>query len=509
MFAPVLLAAMMAAPVPHFTDADRKQKLSLAFPETDKVFERFHQQRGTPGLVYGIVIDGQLAHLKAFGVREVDGKSPVTAETVFRIASMTKSFTALAVLKLRDEGKLSLEDPVSKWIPEFAKMQYPTRDADTIRVRHLLSHTAGFPEDNPWGDQQLGIPDAELDAWLKKGIPFSTAPGMAYEYSNYGFALAGRLIQKASGRPYREYLEKEILAPLGMNSSTLEPASVAAGRRAVGYRKLPTGKFEEEKPLVHGAFGAMGGLLVSSVDLARYVAFMLDAFPPRDDAERGPARRSSVREMQQMWRMSDLSATGATSDRPLAVTTAGYGLGLRISRDCRFQHIVGHGGGLPGFGSYMMWLPEHGVGMFAMANLTYSGPSAAMSEAFDALRRTGALKARELPAAPVLTSTRDAIFDLWRNWDDARASAIAANNLFLDTPAAQRKTDIETLKARVGTCKEVTPVEPENLLRGSFRLNCDRGTVHVKFTLAPTQPPAVQYLSFTENPPGDNNVCRP
>ena len=510
MFAPVLLAALMAAPVPRFTDPDRRQKLEAAFPETDKVFERFHRQRGTPGLVYGIVIDGQLVHLKAFGVREVESKSPVTADTVFRIASMTKSFTALAVLKLRDAGKLSLEDPVSKWIPEFARMEYPTRDADPIRVRHLLSHTAGFPEDNPWGDQQLGISDAELDAWLKKGIPFSTTPGMAYEYSNYGFALAGRVIQKASGRPYGEYLEKEILAPLGMNSSTLEPSAVPAGQRAIGYRKLPSGQYQEEKPLRHGAFGAMGGLLVSSNDLARYVAYMLDAFPPRDDAERGPVRRSSVREMQQMWRISDLTATGATSERPLLVTTAGYGFGLRISRDCRFQHIVGHGGGLPGFGSYMMWLPEHGVGMFAMSNLTYAGPSAAMSEAFDALRRTGALKPRELPVAPMLTSTRDAIFDLWRNWDDAKASSLAANNLFLDTPATQRKADIERLKARVGACKDVTAVEPENLLRGVFRLNCERGTVRVTFTLAPTQPPTVQHLSFADNPPsGDTNVCRP
>ena len=509
MLAPVLLAALMAAPVSRFEDAARKQKLAAAFPEADKVFERFHQWRGTPGLVYGIVIDGELAHLKSFGVREVETKAPVTADTVFRIASMTKSFTALAVLKLRDEGKLSLEDPVSKWIPEMAKMQYPTRDADTIRVRHLLSHSAGFPEDNPWGDQQLGISDAELDAWLKKGIPFSTTPAMTYEYSNYGFALAGRVIQKASGRPYREYLEKEILAPLGMKSSTLEPSAVPADRRAVGYRKLPDGKYQEERPLRHGAFGAMGGLLLSSGDLARYVSFMLDAFPPRDDEEREPVRRSSVREMQQMWRISDLTATGATSERPLSVTTAGYGFGLRISRDCRFHHIVGHGGGLPGFGSYMMWLPEHGVGMFAMANLTYAGPSAAMSEAFDALRRTGALQPRELPPVAVLTSTRDAIFDLWRNWNDAKASAIAANNLFLDTPAEQRKHAIDSLKARVGACKEATPVEPENLLRGTFRLNCERGTVTVRFTLAPTQPPSVQHLSFLETVPGDNNVCRP
>jgi CubicO group peptidase (beta-lactamase class C family) len=507
MLPPLLLAALLAVPIPKFADPARGEKLAAAFPEVDRVLERYHTQRGTPGLVYGIVIDGHLVHTKSFGVRDRESNAPVTQETVFRIASMTKSFTVLAVLKLRDAGKLSLEDPVAKWIPEFARMEYPTRDTDPIRIRHLLTHSAGFPEDNPWGDQQLGINDEQLNEWLKKGIPFSTAPGTAYEYSNYGFALAGRIVQKASGRPYREYLEKEILAPLGMKASTLEPS--AASNAATGYRRLPDGKYAVEPSLRHGAFGPMGGLLVSGTDLGRYVAFMLSAFPPRDDEERGPVRRSSVREMQQMWRPSDLMVTGATPDAPLAATSAGYGYGLRISRDCRFGHIVGHGGGLPGFGSYMMWLPEYGVGMFAMSNLTYAGPAPALNEAFDVLRKTGALKPRELPPSPVLTSMRDTIFSLWQQWDDAKASSIAANNFFPDAPARQRRSEIDRLKARAGACTDTTAVEPENWLRGRFRINCERGPVYATFTLAPTQPPSLQFLRFTETPPADNNLCRP
>ena len=98
----------------------------------------------------------------------------------------------------------------------------------------------------------------------------------------------------------------------------------------------------------------------------------------------------------------------------------------------------------------MMWLPEYGVGMFAMANVTYAGPARAMSEAFDALRKTGALKPRVLPPAPVLTSTRDAIFGLWKEWDDTAAAKIAAGNLFLDIPVADRRSQIERLKAKFG-----------------------------------------------------------
>ena len=202
-------------------------KLESAFPEIDGIFTKFVSDRHIPGMIWGVVIDGRLAHVKATGVSTRVGDLPVTADTVFRIASMTKSFTSLAVLKLRDEGKLSLDDPVSKSIPEFARIEMPTRDAEPIRVRHLLTHGAGFPEDNPWGDQQLGASEADLTAWLKKGIPFSTVPGSEYEYSNYGFALLGRIVSKASGTRYDEYVQTQILAPLKMTGSTLEPSKGA------------------------------------------------------------------------------------------------------------------------------------------------------------------------------------------------------------------------------------------------------------------------------------------
>ena len=261
-FSSVLQAQAGAHPVPVFADPARRAKIESALPAVERAFEKFYRERGTPGLAFGMLVDGQLVLAKGLGVAHRDSNAPVTAETRFRIASMTKSFTVLAILKLRDEGKLSLEDPVAKWIPETGKWTPPTRDSAVLRVRHLLTHGAGFPEDNPWGDQQLGISDAELDAWLKKGVPFSTSPGMAYEYSNYGFALLGRIVTKASGRPYRQYLEKEILMPLGMADSTLEPEEAPKAKTAVGYRR--TGDtYLVEPSLRHGAFGAMGGLVTT------------------------------------------------------------------------------------------------------------------------------------------------------------------------------------------------------------------------------------------------------
>ncbi|MEO8126024.1 MAG: serine hydrolase domain-containing protein [Bryobacteraceae bacterium] len=482
-------------PVPRFTDPGRRSKLATAFPEIEKIFDQFQQQKGIPGMVFGVVIDGELALVKTFGMRDRKTKDPVTPDTAFRIASMTKSFTVLAILKLRDAGKLSLDDPASKWIPELAAWKYPTQDTLPIRIRELLTHGAGFPEDNPWGDRQLAISEEGLTRWLQAGLPFSTTPDTAYEYSNYGFALLGRIVTKASGMPYREYLEKQILAPIGMRSSSLEPGSLPAPSRAMGYKKIGD-EYLEEPSLAHGTFGAMGGLVTTARDLAKYVAYQLSAFPPRDDAQSGPVRRSSQREMQRPARFYSLTANRTTPDAPLQATVNSYGYGLRISADCRFEHIVGHGGGLPGFGSYMMWLPDYGVGMFAMANLTYTGPAPPMSDAYDALRKTGALQPRQLPPSPVLISTRDSIVRLWNKWDDSDAEALAADNFFPDTSAARRRQEIDKIKAEVGQCAQIGDVKPENLLRGKFRMGCDRGTVEASFTLAPTIPPRLQFLRF-------------
>ncbi len=488
------LMAGDAYPPPRFTGPLRTQKLESAMPQIDAILRAYAVEKKIPGMVWGVVIDNRLAHVGTFGVRDRVSNAPVTGDTTFRIASMTKSFTALAILKLRDEGKLSLEDPVAKWIPEFANMELPTRDTPPLRIRQLLSHSTGFPEDNPWGDQQLSATDAMLDEWLRKGIPFSTPPGTRYEYSNYAFGLLGRVVTRASGMPYEKYMRQEILSKLHMDGTTFEFSDVPAASRAVGYRLKPDRTYGEEPPLPHGVFGSMGGLLTTATDLGKYVAFHLTAWPPRDDAETGPVRRASVREMAHLWTPANLTASYANG--VLQASEAGYGFGLRVSSDCRFEHIVAHGGGLPGFGSYMAWLPEYGVGIFAVATLTYSGPAEPIKHAWDEMLKTGGLRKRELPATPLQTQMRDHILDLWKRWDDGEAKSIASMNLFLDAPVEQRKAEIAALKAEVGECSAAGPVLPENWLRGQFNIKCEKGTVGVFFTMAPTQPPVVQHLAF-------------
>ena len=481
-------------PPPRFTDPNRVATLQSAMPEIDRLFRAYAAEKKVPGMIWGVVIDGQLAHVASAGVRDRTSQAPIAPDTAFRIASMTKSVTALAVLKLRDDGRLSLEDPVSRFIPEFTRMERPTRDTPPLTIRQLLSHSAGLPEDNPWGDQQLSATDAMMDAWLAKGIPFSTPPGTRYEYSNYAFGLLGRVVTKASGVPYEQYARDEILTKLHMDGSTFQFADVPPARRAIGYRLKPDGTYAEEPPLPHGVFGAMGGLLTTASDLGKYVAFHLSAWPPRDDDDAGPVRRASVREMAHLWTPANLTAR--IVDGKLQASEAGYGFGLRVTSDCRFEHIVAHGGGLPGFGSYMAWLPEYGVGMFAMATLNYSGPSEPINQAWNVLLGTGGLQKRELPPTPLQSEMRDHILNLWRRWDDDEVKRIAAGNFLLDAPAAQRQSEIRALKSEVGECTAAGPIIPENWLRGQFNLTCSNGIVGAFFTLAPTQPPSLQHLAF-------------
>ena len=488
--------ALERVPPPVFTDPQRVAKLESAFPEIDRLFRAFAERSRVPGIAYGIVIDGRLAHAGAVGHRDVRTKAPVDADTVFRIASMTKSFTALCIMRLRDDGKLSLDDPAERYVPELAGLVYPTADSPRITIRHLLSHAEGFPEDNPWGDRQLAATDAEMNAMMRRGIPFSTAPGTAYEYSNFGFAILGRIVANVSGVPYRQYLQANILEPLGMRSSTLEAAEVPPGRLAHGYRLEGDG-LADEPALPDGAFGPMGGMLTSTRDLAAYVGFLSSAWPARDDPDRGPVRRSSLREMQQAWRPSPAVVSRDAVDAPLKLNAGGYGFGLRVWQTCGLPHVVAHGGGLPGFGSHMRWLPEHGVGIVAMGNLTYTSWGRVTEEALDALDRTGGLKPRTPQPSAALVAARNAAIRLIGRWDDGEARAMAAGNLFLDAPLEARRRQVAAVRTRLGACRADDAFDVENALRGAWRMACDRGALRVAITLAPTVPPKVQFWEIS------------
>src|SRR5258708_33515875 len=162
------------------SDQERFVRLTPTFAQIEQEFRRFAEQKHIPGLAFGLVMDGELAYSGTYGLRNVARQAPVAQDSVFRIASMTKSITAMCVIKLRDEGKLRLDNPVADYVPELATLQYPTTDSAPLTVRDLLTMSAGFPQDDPWADRQLAIEDTHLGDLLAAGIAFSNPPGIAF-----------------------------------------------------------------------------------------------------------------------------------------------------------------------------------------------------------------------------------------------------------------------------------------------------------------------------------------
>ncbi|HEY0936749.1 MAG TPA: serine hydrolase domain-containing protein, partial [Trebonia sp.] len=229
--------------------------LGISFAAADEIVGRFHERDGQPAISYGIVRDGELVHAAGFGARSLGGPAP-DERTVFRIASMSKSFTASAVLLLRDAGALKLDDPAATYVPEMAGWVNGAADAGPLTIRHLLTMTAGFPTDDPWGDRQQGLPIDEFRRLLAGGITFNWAPGTRFEYSNLGYAVLGLVVSAASGLPYDEFVRTRLLAPLGLTRTGFAAEEFPAGELALGYRHGPGGW--QELPFdPYGAFAPM------------------------------------------------------------------------------------------------------------------------------------------------------------------------------------------------------------------------------------------------------------
>jgi D-alanyl-D-alanine-carboxypeptidase/D-alanyl-D-alanine-endopeptidase len=471
---------------------------AAALAEIDTIFANWRLSAHAPGLVYGVVADGRLVHVRGLGEPVVGASAPVTADTLFRIASMSKAITALAILKLRDEGKLSLDAPVQDYVPQLAGWRYPTTDSPKITVRNLLTHTAGFVEDNPWGDRQQVMSEAAFDQLLRDGAPFSRAPGLAMEYSNLGYAILGRIVANLSGVAYQDYIRTQIMAPLGMSSTGFDVFASPQDRRALGYR-WQDNRWVREPDMADGAFGAMGGVETSANDYAKWVSFLLSAWPARDGAQAGPVGRATVREI----------VTGAnfvtTALRSPAIGGAAcrqavtYGMGWRVVDDCDLGRVVTHTGGYPGYGSVVMLLPDTGVGIFAFSSRTYGAPSLPAMRAALALHRAGALPDRSIPVSPGLETAYAAARSVWRSGDIAAAPL--ANNVLMDRDAPAWKTLLANVKAEVGDCVTAAAIRPISAMEGRFTWTCAHGRVAGRVQRAPTNAVTIQALEFAPAAP--------
>lgn len=460
--------------------------LEGALPEIRKGFADWMTANNVPGLAFGIVQDGKLVHVEGIGVQDLDARRPVTADSAFRIASMSKAFTAYGILNLEAQGRLSLSDPADRHVPEMAGW------AGGITVADLLHHTAGFVTDDPWGDRQQILSPAEFTAMLKAGVPFQSAPGSQYEYSNFGYATLGRTITNVSGKPYQSFIGETVFTPLGMGSTTYDVFKVPDARLARGYR-WENGKWSPEPMLKDGEFGAMGGVVTTANDYAKWVAHLLSGWPA--EAKSG-GEGATIRAMRNGGGFLHARARPG-KDAPDCRLQMIYAGGLVAGQDCLLGGVLFHSGGYPGYGSHMLLFPEAGVGLFAFSNRTYAAPLPPVWDAAGTLQRAGLLAARPVPGSPALAEGYAAAKTVWDTGQIDATPERLAMNMLLDRSVENWAAELKRLKAETGACDTAAPISAQGALSGRFQWQCATGKLSGQVLLAPTPTVQIQALRLT------------
>lgn len=408
------------------------------------------------GLAYGLVGPDGLHHAAGFG-RANDAGTVPDLDTVFPIASMSKSFTAATALLARDRGQLSLEAPITDYVPEFVATG-ASEECEPPTVRMLLSMSGGLTEDNGWVDPQLAMSEEQLLALVQKGLRYSHLPGAVYEYSNVGYALAGLAVERATGESFSDVLTREFLQPLGMTATSVGPVDTTFAR-ASGYALDVNDQWTAYPPVSSTVFAPVGGLESSVRDLATWITWLGSAFRAESESTEALVllSRASRREMQRLMIM-DAPSMALQSQGTWRLSAGGYGLGLRVDHDLQRGVIISHGGGLPGYRLHMVWHPLSGHGVVVLTN-SHRGNAAGL--AHDGLHK--ALHADRAPADiirlwPETVAARQSAESLIRGWDDAVADDLFAENVDFDRPIPERRTEIETLVDRVGPLLPERPV---------------------------------------------------
>lgn len=324
--------------------------------------------RGLPGLAVGVVHRQEVVWAQGFGFADLARQSPATPQTIYRIASITKLFTATAVLQLRDAGKLQLDDPVHKHLPWFV-IQNAHEDTPVITIRHLLTHTAGLPReaDFPyWIDQHFPTL-AQIEATINQQHT-AVPTGTRWKYSNLGLALAGAIVAQASGQPYETYIQEQILRPLAMANTFVQTIARNHEQLAVGYgRRLP-GRLERDVMPFTDAQGLTpaANMATTVQDLARFACFQ---FGDGTAGDRRILRQSSLQEMQRIhWLEPGWQA--------------GWGLGFRILRQGD-KTTIGHGGAVLGYRTLIHLRPQDKIGVIVLTNADDGDPLAFADKAFN------------------------------------------------------------------------------------------------------------------------------
>ncbi|MEN2712654.1 serine hydrolase domain-containing protein [Sphingomonas sp. NPDC092331] len=429
MFRPVLAAALLIA-----TPAAAQQLSADETARVDTIVADALKSSGVPSASVAIVRDGKIVFAKAYG-DQGPGMKATSPAAKYQIASISKQFTAAAILLLEDEGRLGLDDKVSKWVPDIT-------GADRISIRQLLSHTAGiqdyWPQDYDFAAMEKPVtPRQILDRWAKKPLDFE--PGTAWQYSNTGYVVAGMIIEKASGMKLLDYLQKKIFKPLGIDAMDQDYA-VGKGFPQ-GNHRFALGPVRAARPAAHGWLWAAGELAMSASDLAKWDIARIDRriLSPED------------------WATQETAITLTNG------TDTHYGLGVSVGSRAG-DKTVAHGGEAVGFLSDNFVMPGKRFAVVALVNADFGG-------AQDAI--TGGITDLLYPVprpAPVLSE------DLYRDqlarklFDQLRAGTLDRSQLTEDASyyfTAQATGDYHASLAPLGDPASFT-ARGKPRLRGGF-----------------------------------------
>lgn len=332
-------------------------------PEWERTLDTFAAQieqqvsaDGIGGIAAGVIVDGDVVWARGFGWSERDDQVPMPAGAVSRTGSISKSVTAMVLMRLVDSGVVGLDDPIERYLPEFASVADRRPGAPAVTLRHLASHTAGIVREPANLREMVSGP---LELWEDRIVEslentaFDSVPGARYQYSNIGFGSLGLALSRAANVPFMELVEAEVFDPLGMNSSSFVVVGAElAPRLATGYVNGADGSIDAETPwLEHRGRGYKvpnGGVYSTVADLGRFLG-ALSGTP-------------GLRILSEESRREMISIQTPESDE------RGYGIGLSVRRHPDGFSIVGHGGSVAGYTAYMAVSPESGIGVVLLRN---------------------------------------------------------------------------------------------------------------------------------------------
>jgi len=356
--------------------------------------------RQVPGLTIGIVHDQELVWAKGYGFADPERKIPATPSTVFRIASISKLFTSIAIMRLRDEGKLRLDDPVSAYLPWFdIRQAFP--DSPPITIEHLLTHTSGLPREAPfpyWTDFEFPTRGQIREGLGEQETVFP--PSMRWKYSNLALSLAGEIVAAVSGVPYGDYIRTTILDPLGMTGTGVTPDGALGERLAVGYgRRMPDGS-REVRPFTDSKGLTPAANLSSTVeDFAKFASWQ---FRLLDTGKREILTAHTLREMHRVhWVHREWES--------------GWGLGFAVWHS-EERDLVGHGGHVAGYTTRIALSPEEKIAVFVMTSADDGDPGYYVERAFEVV-------APEIVAAAAPPEKAARFPDEWRKYIGAYADS--------------------------------------------------------------------------------------